>query len=128
MEESDYMRYVRCGLGEEDNKNYYAVIDIVRSLAELPSQQKAIAYWKALKKRLIEEGAGQLFSESKRMKLRAFDGRLREVEVVDSVQAFRIVQSIPSERAETFKLFLAMLGVYYIRKDPECNWMKEIDL
>jgi len=86
---------------EKKEKWYFSVVDIVRILTE---SQDARTYWKVLKHRLIKEGSGQTVTNCNQLKLIAEDGKNRETDVADTETMFRLIQSIPSPKAEPFKL------------------------
>jgi hypothetical protein len=88
---------------------YYSVVDIVKILTE-SDYQTARKYWKVLKNRLINEGYEQLVTKCYQLKLVAEDGKLRETDCTNREGIFRIIQSIPSKKAEPLKLFLAKAG------------------
>ena len=81
----------------------------------------ASTYWAVLKKRLNAEGAGELLTNCKQLKLKASDGKRRATDVANTEQLLRIIQSIPSKKAEPFKLWLAQVGRERIEEtlDPE---------
>ena len=78
-------------------------------LTEQETQRGASTYWAVLKKRLKEEG-NELLTICKQLKLKASDGKMRETDVADIQGVFRIIQSIPSPKAEPFKMWLAQVG------------------
>jgi hypothetical protein len=111
---------VRMQWDEEGQKYWFSVVDIVRILTD-GDYQSARKYWKVLKGRLVKEGADQLVTNCCQLKLRAEDGRLRLADVMDTEQVLRLVQSIPSKKAEPFKVWLASVGNEFIDEaaDPE---------
>lgn len=105
---------------DEDKEDYYFSIgDVVAVLTE-NDFQSARNYWKVLKHRLLEEG-NQTVTKCNQLKMVAEDGKLRETDVADTEQLLRLIQSIPSKKAEPFKLWLAMVGKEKIDEtaDPE---------
>ncbi|MCL2496699.1 MAG: hypothetical protein FWF04_04715, partial [Clostridiales bacterium] len=90
-------------------------------LTDQPTQRSASTYWAVLKKRLTEEGADQLLTNCKQLKLKAIDGKRYSTDVANTEQLLRIIQSIPSPKAEPFKLWLATVGRERIEEtiDPE---------
>ncbi len=90
-------------------------------LTEQPDTRHASTYWAVLKKRLSDEGANQLLTNCKQLKMKATDGKHRLTYVADMEQLLRIIQSIPSKKAEPFKLWLAQVGRERIEEtiDPE---------
>jgi hypothetical protein len=96
---------------------WFSVIDIVEALTESPDSG---AYWRKLKQRLIEEGS-EVVTFCHGLKLRAPDGKLRETDCADTEGIFRIIQSIPSPKAEPFKRWLAKVGFERVQEieNPE---------
>lgn len=88
---------------------WFSVIDIVAALIEQPDYQAARNYWKVLKHRLAQEGS-QLVTDCNRLKLPAKDGKMRETDVAKAETLLRLVQSVPSPKAEPIKLWLAKVG------------------
>jgi len=88
---------------------YFSVVDVVGVLIEQADSQKARKYWNKLSQRLREEGS-EVVTICHRLKLRASDGKLRESDCANTEGIFRIIQSIPSKKAEPFKLWLAKVG------------------
>ncbi len=112
---------IRTAWDEEKEEWYFSVVDVVAVLTDQPNARHASTYWAVLKKRLNNEGAGQLLTNCKQLKMTASDGRKRLTDVADTEQLLRIVQSIPSPKAEPFKLWLAQVGRERIEEtiDPE---------
>ena len=95
---------------DEDKEDYYfSVVDVVQILTNSDNYQTSRTYWKVLKNRLKTEGS-ELVTNCNRLKLIAQDGKLRETDVLDTKGILRLIQSIPSPKAEPFKLWLANLG------------------
>ncbi len=92
-----------------NNEWFYSVVDIVAILTEQENFLKARKYWNKLSQRLKEDGS-EVVTKCHRLKLLAEDSRFRETDCADKETIFRIVQSIPSKKAEPFKLWLARLG------------------
>ena len=90
-------------------KWYYSVIDIVAVLTEQEDYLKSRKYWNKLSQRLREEGS-EAVTNCHQLKLLAEDGKLRETDCANLKSIFRIIQSVPSKRAEPFKKWLAQLG------------------
>lgn len=88
---------------------YFSIIDVVGVLTEQPTRQRSRNYWKVLKKRLINEG-NETVINCNQLKLPAEDGKMRETDVATTKQLLRLIQSIPSKKAEPFKLWLAQIG------------------
>lgn len=112
---------IRTAWDEEQEEWYFSVVDVVAVLTEQPDARHASTYWAVLKKRLNSEGAGQLLTNCKQLKMTASDGKSRLTDVADTEQLLRIIQSIPSPKAEPFKLWLAQVGQERIEEtiDPE---------
>ena len=107
-------------LDDEQEKWYFSVVDVVQALTDQPDFQRARNYWKVLKNRLLKEG-NETVTNCNRLKLLAEDGKMRETDVADSEQLFRLIQSIPSPKAEPFKLWLAQIASERLDElqDPE---------
>jgi hypothetical protein len=99
-------------------KWYFSVVDVVSVLTD--STNPAV-YWRVLKKRLIEEGSGQTVTKCNGFKMQAADGKMRVTDMADTETMFRIIQSIPSPKAEPFKLWLSRVGYERLEEtaDPE---------
>ena len=112
---------IRTAWDEEKEEWYFSVVDVVAVLTDQPYARHASTYWAVLKKRLNNEGADQLLTNCKQLKMTASDGRKRLTDVADTEQLLRIIQSIPSPKAEPFKLWLAQVGRERIEEtiDPE---------
>jgi len=94
---------------EGQEKWYFSVVDVVAVLTDQSSFQLARNYWKVLKNRLKKEGS-EVVTKCNRLKMKAEDGKLRETDAADVEILFRLMQSIPSSKAEPFKLWLAKVG------------------
>jgi hypothetical protein len=97
---------IRSVWDEDQEKWWFSVVDIVGVLADSADPR---TYWKVLKHRLIEEGS-QLVTNCNQLKLIGADGKMRLTDVADTEQILRLVQSIPSKKAEPFKMWLAKVG------------------
>lgn len=100
---------VRTVWDDDQEKWYFSIVDVVQVLTDQIDFQRARNYWKVLKNRLIKEG-NEPVTNCNRLKLLAEDGKMRETDVADTEQIFRLIQSIPSPKAEPFKLWLAQIG------------------
>ena len=111
---------IRTAWNEEEQEWYFSVVDVVSILTDQATPRSASTYWAVLKKRLIEEGA-QLLINCKQLKMKAADGKKRLTDVANTEQLLRIIQSIPSPKAEPFKMWLAQVGRERIEEtiDPE---------
>jgi len=100
---------------------YFSIVDVVGALTEQPTQRGASNYWAKLKERLKEEGANELLTNCQQLKMVAEDGKSRLTDVANVEQLLRIIQSIPSPKAEPFKMWLAAVGSERIEEemDPE---------
>jgi hypothetical protein len=112
---------IRTAWDEANEEWYFSVVDVVGALTEQNSQRGASTYWAVMKKRLKEEGATELLTNCKQLKMTAADGKKRLTDVADTEQLLRIIQSIPSPKAEPFKIWLAEVGRERIEEtiDPE---------
>jgi len=99
-------KQIRSEWNEKEQKWYFAIVDIIAALTDSPNPQ---VYWRVLKKRLKEEG-NESVTNCNALKMRAADGKMRLTDVADVNQLFRLIQSIPSPKAEPFKLWLAKVG------------------
>ena len=113
-------RKVRTVWDEVNEKWYMSIVDVVAVLTDQPDFQGARNYWKVLKHRLVKEG-NETVTNCNRLKLQAEDGKLRFTDVADTEQLFRLIQSIPSPKAEPFKLWLAKVAAARLdeMQDPE---------
>lgn len=97
---------IRTAWDAEKEEWYFSVVDVVAVLTDQPDARHASTYWAVLKKRLNNEGADQLLTNCKQLKMTASDGRKRLTDVADTEQLLRIIQSIPSKHTESFKSWL----------------------
>ncbi len=110
-------QYIRSSWNEEEGQWYFSVVDVVGALTESPNPRN---YWKVLKSRLKKEG-NETVTNCNRLKLPAADGKMRLTDVANTEQLLRLIQSIPSPKAEPFKIWLAQTGAERIDEtiDPE---------
>ena len=101
---------IRTAWNETEEEWYFSIVDVVGVLTNQPDARHASTYWAVLKKRMNEEGANELLTNCKQLKLKAADGKRRLTDVANTEQLLRIIQSIPSKKAEPFKLWLAQVG------------------
>jgi hypothetical protein len=130
---------VRTHWDAEKEKWYISVVDVISVLTDSPNPRK---YWSVLKTRLKQEGS-ELATNCSQLKMQSADGKFYKTDVLDTEQLFRLVQSVPSPKAEPFKLWLAQLGRerleemddpeagiqrlmnYYIRKGYDEKWISQ---
>ena len=112
---------IRSAWDAEREEWYFSVVDVVGALTDQKDQRGASNYWAKLKQRLKAEGADELLTNCQQLKLKSKDGKRRLTDVADTEQLLRIIQSIPSPKAEPFKLWLAQVGRERIEEtiDPE---------
>lgn len=112
-------KQIRSIWDSEQEKWYFAIVDIIAALTE---SLDAPAYWRKLKQRLKAEG-NESVTNCHALKLPAADGKMRLTDVADIQQLLRLVQSIPSKKAEPFKLWLAQVGSQFLDEsiDPELS-------
>lgn len=113
-------RQIRTHWDDEQEKWYFSIVDVIGVLTDQPSHQGARNYWKVQKNRLAKEG-NETVTNCNRLKMTAEDGKMRLTDVADTEQLFRLIQSVPSKKAEPFKLWLARAGRERIDEieDPE---------
>ncbi|MCL2806135.1 MAG: Bro-N domain-containing protein [Treponema sp.] len=117
--EEQQIRYV---WDEEAEKWWWSIIDVVGILTEQQDDMTARKYWNKLKQRLKEEG-NETVTNCHQLKLVALDGKMRLTDVADTEQILRLIQSVPSKKAEPFKMWLAKVGSERIDEtvDPELS-------
>ncbi len=113
-------RSIRSVWNEEREEWFFSVVDVVGVLTDQPDARHAAKYWSVLKVRLKEEGS-ELPTNCSQLKMRAADGKMRLTDAATTEQLFRIIQSIPSPKAEPFKQWLSRVGAERIEEtiDPE---------
>ena len=111
---------VRSVWDDEQEKWYFSIVDVCAVLTDSPNPRN---YWKVLKHRLVKEG-NETVTNCNQLKLLAEDGKMRSTDVADTEQLFRLVQSIPSPKAEPFKQWMAQVAAQRIdqMQDPELNF------
>lgn len=116
---------IRTAWDEEKEEWYFSVVDVVGVLTE---SVDATGYWRKLKQRLKEEG-NETVTKCHALKMKAADGKKRLTDVADTEQLLRIIQSIPSKKAEPFKMWLAQVGRERIEEtlDPELTIDRALD-
>jgi len=107
---------------------YFSVVDVCWVLADSPDYLTARKYWNKLKQRLTEEGS-ELVTNCHRLKLQAADGKMRETDVLATKGVLRLIQSIPSPKAEPFKMWLAQVGSERLDEiaDPEKSITRAVE-
>ena len=113
---------VRTIWDDQEEKWYFSIVDVCDVLTNSKDTLTARKYWNKLKQRLKEEG-NETVTNCHQLKLRAADGKMRMTDVADTEQLFRIIQSIPSPKAEPFKLWMAQVASQRLdqMQDPELN-------
>lgn len=133
---------IRTAWDEEQEEWFFSVVDVVGVLTGAPDYNTGRKYWNKLKQRLKEEGS-QLVTDCHQLKMTAADGKRRLTDVATTEQLLRIIQSIPSPKAEPFKIWLAQVGRErieetidpeltidralgtYLRKGYSCEWVNQ---
>ena len=112
---------IRTAWDEEKEEWYFSVVDVIAVLTDQQTARGASNYWAKLKQRLKEEGADELLTNCQQLKMVASDGKRRLTDVANTEQLLRIIQSVPSPKAEPFKRWLAEVGRERIEEtiDPE---------
>ena len=113
---------IRTAWDDKKEEWYFSIVDVISVLTDQPTQRSASNYWAKLKQRLKEEGADQLLINCQQLKLKSpKDGKKYKTDVADTEQLLRIIQSVPSKKAEPFKMWLAQVGRERIEEtiDPE---------
>lgn len=112
---------IRTAWDEKNEEWLFSIVDVVGVLTDQPTQRGASNYWAKLKERLNGEGANQLLTNCQQLKMKASDGKRYNTDVANTEQLLRIIQSIPSPKAEPFKIWLAAVGSERIEEtiDPE---------
>ena len=121
---------IRTAWDEEKEEWYFSIVDVVAVLTDQPDQRGASNYWAKLKQRLKEEGADQLLTNCQQLKMKSpKDGKRYNTDVADTEQLLRIVQSIPSPKAEPFRAWLAQVGRERIEEtiDPELTLERALE-
>lgn len=119
---------IRAKWDEGQEKWYFSVVDVVSVLTD-NDYQKSRNYWKWLKNKLIQEGS-ELVSNTNQLKMKSVDGKYYNTDVMNTEQVLRLIQSIPSKKAEPFKLWLAQVGKERIDEayDPEIAINRALDI
>ena len=119
---------IRTAWDAEKEEWYFSIVDVVAVLTEQKDSRSAAKYWSVLKVRLKNEGS-ELTTNCSQLKMKAADGKRRLTDVATTEQLLRIIQSIPSKKAEPFKMWLAMVGRERIEEiiDPELTIERALD-
>ena len=113
-------RRIRSHWDSEQEKWYFSIVDVIAVLTDQTDYQAARNYWKVLKNRLKKEG-NETVTNCNQLKMLAIDGKMRLTDVADTEQLLRLIQSVPSSKAEPFKQWLAKVGSERLDQiqDPE---------
>jgi hypothetical protein len=116
---------IRSSWNEDEEKFYFAIVDVIAALTDSPNPQ---VYWRVMKKRLKDEG-NETVTNCNALKMEAPDGKMRLTDVADTEQLLRLIQSIPSPKAEPFKGWLARVGYERIEEteDPELSFDRAME-
>ncbi len=106
---------VRSVWDDEKEEWFFSIVDVCQVLTEQPDDQKARKYWKVLKHRLMKEG-NETVTNCNQLKMMANDGKKRLTDVATVEQLFRIIQSIPSPKAEPFKQWMAQVAAHRLEQ------------
>lgn len=118
---------IRSVWGEDTGEWYFSVVDVVGALTDQPTQERARKYWSVLKSRIKKE-SDQLTTICSQLKMMSADGKSYKTDAANTEQLLRIIQSIPSPKAEPFKLWMAQLGADRIHDIEAAEALsKEID-
>ena len=119
---------IRAKWNDEQEKWYFSVVDVIAVLTD-NDYQKSRNYWKWLKNKLIQEGS-ELVSDTNQLKMKSVDGKYYNTDVMNTEQVLRLIQSIPSKKAEPLKLWLAQVGKERIDEayDPEIAINRALDI
>ena len=111
---------VRTVWDEEKQEWFFSIVDVCGILTDQPTHERARNYWKVLKNRLVKEGS-EVVTKCNRLKLVAEDGKSRITDVADMAVMFRVIESIPSKKAEPFKVWMAQVASERVNQmiDPE---------
>ena len=118
-------KLIRTHWDDEKEKWFFSIIDVVAILTESENPRK---YWSVLKTRLKKEGS-QLATNCSQLKMQSADGKFYKTDVADTEQLLRLIQSVPSPKAEPFKMWLAKVGYERIEEteDPELAFDRAIE-
>ena len=117
-------RNVRTMWDEQEEEWYFSIVDVVAILTDQQDSKKASTYWSVLKGRLRKEGANEPLTKCKKLKMLSADGKAHPTDAATAETLFRIIQSIPSKKAEPFKQWMAQVASDRLdqMQDPELNF------
>ena len=120
-------RNVRTLWDEQEEEWYFSIVDVVAILTDQQDSKKASTYWSVLKGRLRKEGADEPLTKCKKLKMLSADGKAHPTDAATAETLFRIIQSIPSKKAEPFKQWMAQVASDRLdqMQDPELNILAE---
>lgn len=109
---------IRSVWNTEKEEYYFSIVDLIKALTDSNNPRN---YWNMLKKRMAEDEKSGLYTKCVQLKMKAQDGNLRETDTLDTKGILRLIESVPSPKAEPFKLWLAQMGNERINEifDPE---------
>ncbi|MBC8180935.1 Bro-N domain-containing protein [candidate division KSB1 bacterium] len=121
-------KQIRTQWNEDNEKWYFSIVDVIAILSDQATYQGARNYWKVLKNRLLKEG-NETVTNCNRLKMLAADGKMRLTDVADTEQLLRLIQSVPSPKAEPYKQWLAKVGTERIDEieDPELAFERAME-
>lgn len=122
-------RKIRTAWNEDEEDWYFSIVDVIAVLTDQPDYDGARNYWKVLKNRLIKEGS-ELVSNCNQLKMESpKDGKSYKTDVANTQQLLRIIQSVPSKKAEPFKVWLAKVGAERLDEiaDPEISINRAVE-
>ena len=121
-------RNVRTLWDEQEEEWYFSIVDVVAILTDQQDSKKASTYWSVLKGRLRKEGADEPLTKCKKLKMLSADGKSHPTDAATAETLFRIIQTIPSKKAEPFKQWMAQVAAQRLNQmqDPELNFDQAI--
>ena len=122
-------RNVRTLWDEQEEEWYFSIVDVVAILTDQKDSKKASTYWSVLKGRLRKEGADEPLTKCKKLKMLSADGKSHPTDAATAETLFRIIQTIPSKKAEPFKQWMAQVAAQRLNQmqDPELNFEQAIE-
>lgn len=122
-------RNVRTLWDEQEEEWYFSIVDVVAILTDQQDSKKASTYWSVLKGRLRKEGADEPLTKCKKLKMLSADGKTHPTDAATAETLFRIIQTIPSKKAEPFKQWMAQVAAQRLNQmqDPELNFEQAIE-